>query len=404
MLYAMLSHNGAFPIIALLFAAALALLAGRLRARWLAVPVWVLAGFAALFCAAGLYGSWRIHSITAATPAPGEMVDVGGYRMHILAEGASPLGAAPVIWIAGQHSAGFALKHLHDGIKADYRSILFDRPGAGWSEAGPFPRRTALEAAELHTLLERAGERGPFVVVGHSYGGLLAVNFARRYPEQVAALVLLDATPPDSLVYGGFDGLAMVSRLGMLQALARSVGVQSDLLDVMASRNPRAADQYLPVKEALGENLALINRAEAGPKAGWATASIFSEGAHPQVLDTAFDLVVYDGELGDMPVYVVLPGTLQSLDWDDDEAVTAFQAATGMPAADLSRFAHISEAMRYRFLQVSSAARLLRAPAGTGHLFPYETPGFVIDLVRQAVASPVPADDAVGGANAPQRR
>ena len=63
----------------------------------------------------------------------------------------------------------------------------------------PAARKTASSVAtDLHTLLARAGERGPFVLAGHSAGGIYVLNFAHLYPEQVAGVVLLDSMPPTS--------------------------------------------------------------------------------------------------------------------------------------------------------------------------------------------------------------
>ena len=87
-------------------------------------------------------------------------------------------------------------------LRKEARSILIDRPGTGWSDPGPFPRTTDHEAGEVLAALEAAGEEGPFVLAGHSFGGLLFAAVARRSPRSVAALLLLDATPPDTIVYG----------------------------------------------------------------------------------------------------------------------------------------------------------------------------------------------------------
>jgi len=128
-------------------------------------------------------------------PPPGRLIDIGGYRVHLLAEGQARDGRPPVIWFAGGHASGLAIHHLHRAFRDATRSILIDRPGTGWSDVGPFPRSTAREAHEVVLTLERAGERGPFVWAGHSFGGLLAANVARRRPDLVHTLVLLDPTP-----------------------------------------------------------------------------------------------------------------------------------------------------------------------------------------------------------------
>jgi pimeloyl-ACP methyl ester carboxylesterase len=77
--------------------------------------------------------------------------------VHVLAEGQARDGRPPVVWFAGGHAGGFAMHHLHRAFRGETRSILIDRPGTGWSDAGPFPRTTAREADEMVLALERAG-------------------------------------------------------------------------------------------------------------------------------------------------------------------------------------------------------------------------------------------------------
>src|SRR5208337_1350217 len=91
-----------------------------------------------------------------------------------------------------------------------------------WSDIGPFPRSIETETRELKTLLERAGEKGPFVLVGHSFGGFLAVNFAGYFPNEVAGLVLLDPTPPNFMV--GNKSMAPCSLLRSTFAIQGWVG------------------------------------------------------------------------------------------------------------------------------------------------------------------------------------
>ena len=137
-----------------------------------------------------------------AQPAPGKMINLGGYRVHLLAEGESRPGRPPVLWFAGGHASGYAIHHLHLALRSETRSILIDRPGTGWSDTGPFPRTTAREAEEMIAAIEKCGEHGPFVWAGHSFGGLLVANVARRRPDLVHTVVLLDPTPLETIVFG----------------------------------------------------------------------------------------------------------------------------------------------------------------------------------------------------------
>jgi pimeloyl-ACP methyl ester carboxylesterase len=73
---------------------------------------------------------------------------------------------------------------------------VYDRAGRGWSDAADGPQDGAHIAADLHTLLDRAQVPGPYVLAGHSFGGLYVLSFAAQFPDQVASMVLLDSTAP----------------------------------------------------------------------------------------------------------------------------------------------------------------------------------------------------------------
>jgi pimeloyl-ACP methyl ester carboxylesterase len=96
------------------------------------------------------------------------------------------LGASSISWTLVQPEvASFA------------RACTYDRAGFGWSDAGPMPRTAARIAGELHALLTRAGEPPPYVLVGHSFGGLVMRMFAARHPDLTAGLVLVDPAHPE---------------------------------------------------------------------------------------------------------------------------------------------------------------------------------------------------------------
>lgn len=348
------------------------------RARLVGVLGVLVGAFSAFVLIAVAMSMIELRRLADAHPPPGTLVDVGGYRMHILAEGDAG-GGPTVIWIPGGHAQGLALHHLHVAIRYETRSILFDRPGTGWSDPGPFPRRTATEAVELGTLLENAGEEGPFVLAGHSYGGLLAANFARRYPERTAAVVLLDASPPDAFIYAPAYGAAALDGLVLdaeRQGLDKIFGGWTNPELAMAETEGEIGEVLRKQRALLadvGEAMAANARR---PAASFATASIFQEFSPDFVSATAPDLVVYDGELGDLPVLVVIP----------DEDATGIIEPLGMEEAAARRAVNFFERLRVRYLEVSSDTRLVHTPPGTGHNYPYETPEFVLDVVRQLLA------------------
>ena len=124
-----------------------------------------------------------------AFPPPGQMVDVGGYRLHLNCSGSgSPTVVIDTGW--GDSSAGWGW--VQPEVAKTTRICTYDRAGMGWSEASPEPRTAREFAKELHTLLANANEPGPFVLVGHSLAGYTMRVYAHDYPEEVAGLVLID--------------------------------------------------------------------------------------------------------------------------------------------------------------------------------------------------------------------
>ena len=321
----------------------------------------------------------RRRAVLRRHPAPGSLVDVGGYRMHVLAEG-DPRGRAAVVWLPGGHAGAFALHHLHRAIRDEARSILIDRPGSGWSDTGPFPCTTAREAAEVVTALQRGGERGPFVLVGHSFGGLLAANIARRRPDLVSGLVLLDATPPDALVYGPRQaGLRSMPRMATWTGLLRLFGLGRRQRR-QGSDTGRASDRISRIiDERLGE-AGIALRAVEGASVGncFANASIFRELSPQGMAASGWDAATYDGDLVDLPVWIVAPG-------DVAEVQSALPEAVSGPEADRQRVLRVMARTRERYMATSTRARRVVTPAGTGHNFPYESPESVIAVVREAL-------------------
>ncbi|MYE10427.1 MAG: alpha/beta hydrolase [Gammaproteobacteria bacterium] len=388
-LYVLLSQDWAGLVIAL----AVALVGGaswwwgnRAGGRWRRRSGLGVLVVAALLAAGAIVHIVRVAGARADHPPPGELVDMGGYRIHVLAEGEAR-GRPTVVWLPGGHSAGLYVHHLHEGLAREARSVLIDRPGTGWSDVGPFPRSTALEAEEIVEVLERAGERPPFVLAGHSFGGLLVANVARRHPELTAAVVLLDPTPPDTIIYAPHNPVLGSMRAGILASAVVSLfGIGEAMLAGAGSAetDPEVTQILRLMEERLGSELIASLRAiESGTRARVATASIFAELSPEGMAARGWDTVVYDGDLGDLPLYLVTPG-----DMGDAEAFFRTMAEANDAAGEQrfeQRLRRFYELTRQRYLAASSRSERIVTPAGTGHNFPYETPEFVIDVIRRVL-------------------
>ncbi len=164
----------------------------RSRTRvWLVYPV-----FAALLISAigGAYETYAERVDGSAFPIPGRLVDVGDHRLHINCTGS---GSPTVVLEPGLGEPSTAMAWIAPAVAQTTRVCVYDRAGRGWSESTSAPQDGTQTATDLHTLLERAGEPGPYVLAGHSAGGIYVLNFARLYPQQVAGVVLLDSMHPE---------------------------------------------------------------------------------------------------------------------------------------------------------------------------------------------------------------
>ena len=123
-------------------------------------------------------------------PPPGQLVDVGGHRLHLHCVGQ---GSPTVVLDAGLGAFSLDWGAVEPEIAMTTRVCGYDRAGLGWSEPGPRPRSPQQFADELHTLLTNAGIQGPYVLVMHSISGKTARLFASQHPNQVAGMVLIDA-------------------------------------------------------------------------------------------------------------------------------------------------------------------------------------------------------------------
>lgn len=133
-------------------------------------------------------------------PPPGQLYDVGGYRLHLYCTGLRETDNPTVI-----------LENLSGGTLANWgwiqpviarvtRTCSYDRAGWGWSDPGPHPQSLQQTVSDLHTLLDKAGIPGPYVLVGHSMGGLYVRKYAADYPDEVVGIVLVDSSYPDQYV------------------------------------------------------------------------------------------------------------------------------------------------------------------------------------------------------------
>jgi pimeloyl-ACP methyl ester carboxylesterase len=160
------------------------------RSRWLLYPV------IGLVAVAGVGGTVESIALTRdhdRYPMTGALYDVGGHRLHLTCTGT---GSPTVVLENGLNEISPLWNGITTQVSRTTRVCAYDRAGQGWSDDVARPQDGVAVATDLHTLLARAGEHGPYVLAGHSSGGTLAMTYAARYPAQVAGMVLLDSSSP----------------------------------------------------------------------------------------------------------------------------------------------------------------------------------------------------------------
>ena len=159
-----------------------------------------LAALVGLIVVLGLVGAVYESAAEAADarayPAPGQLVDVGGYRLHINCTG---IGSPTVVIDAGWGDWSGGWSRVQPEAAKTTRVCTYDRAGMGYSEAGPLPRTAEQFAKELHILLQHAAIPGPYVLVGHSMGGAPVRVFAHTYAADVAGVVLIESMNPGAV-------------------------------------------------------------------------------------------------------------------------------------------------------------------------------------------------------------
>lgn len=332
---------------------------------WLKV---VLGGAGALLLLAVavvlITGARAKAEIRAENSPPGRLFPVDGYEMHLHCEGE---GRPTVILEAGSGIFSLHWVSVQEQVAEFTRVCAYDRAGLGWSEASPRPRTAEVIVDEMDSLLTEAGIAEPYVLVGHSLGGIFARLYADEYPDKVAGMVLVDSAHADQYIrapeaYREWTEEYLEQTQQQL-ALGRFLSASG-----LMALNPEfvAGDPNLP--PATNETYRAI--VAANP-------SYFSAvGAVTENIDAILEEAgAAQIELGDTPLVVIARGQAQ-------EAAPAI----GLTETLVAQYEPVWRELQRELPELSTQGELVIAEE-SGHYIQLEQPEVVVNTIRRLMTS-----------------
>jgi pimeloyl-ACP methyl ester carboxylesterase len=328
--------------------------------RWFGRVIGGLLGVVAIFLTAGaLYQLIGNALDQRRYPPPGKLVDVGGHRLHLYCTGAGN----PTVVLEAM-SAGWSLywSTVQPEVAKFTRVCSYDRAGYGWSDPGPTPRTGQQIAAELHTLLIKAGIDGPYVLVGHSFGGFIVRLFRDQHPSEVAGMVLVDAGYEEELNQAEFrkffdagrrqlSALRIVTPLGVLRLLS-SLDLLPPYIEKQSQRVPSDVRPMLRAGRVR-------------------TAYVTAIANESEVLPVTLEQVRAASSIGDLPLVVL---TANGPTWWPDLQREVDAAQLKEEWLDMQqKLTRLSSQSRQEFADKSS------------HFMQFDQPEIIIDGVRRVV-------------------
>ena len=296
------------------------------------------------------------------------MVDIGGYRLHVLEQGET-MGGPAVVIEGGLGDPAISWAAVAPGVAEVTRVITYDRAGTGWSDPSPRPRTAADILDEARALLAAAEVPSPYVLVGQSFGGLVVRLWAARHRDEVAGMVLVDATPEDFIERAPESVRVAWNRMtrlaGPMFAIPRALSA-AGVFALRPSLVPMFADN---VPEAVGvERMRALAALGGGLKAVMATMKLMDT-SRAQVREARAALG--DRPLGDLPLVVLTAGEDQQL-------------PDGIPEADRRANAELWRELQ-RDLAAQSSAGRWEVVEGSGHMIQHDRPEAVVAAIREVV-------------------
>ena len=282
-------------------------------------------------------------------PPPGRLVDVGGYRLHLYCTGE---GTPTVVMDAGLGGGVLDWSTVQPEVSRFARVCTYDRAGVAWSDSGVRPRTSRQVITELHALLGNAGERAPYVLVGHSIAGIHVQLYASQYPDEVAGVVLVDSSHEDQLTRKGMTRIP--SFYPPLIKAVSPFGVVR-LLDLVGTPSTNLPSRVVAKRASIYSH----------------TRSMYSYADEISAIPVSMEqLREAPMRLGDRPLIVLTRGMKEANQAGSPEAAELAEKAWAELQADLAR-------------RSSSGKQIIAEKSG--HYIQFDQPELVIDAIRQVV-------------------
>lgn len=283
-------------------------------------------------------------------PPPGKLVDAGGFKLHLNKQGS---GGPTIILEAGSGETSLSWRNIPEELAKIATVVSYDRAGYAWSESSPNERTGANIVRELHDALRNEGLPGPYLVVGHSLGGMYARLFTETYRDDVLGLVLVDARPENDeretasiLKSENFAGNPSAAILTLLKRSGVMRLFQNSLLAGMVAKEDR------------GEFINVIS-----------TPSYFAAKEQEGALASSTEDAIRGQTFGALPVRIIARGLPQ------DYASFGFSEAGG------KQLEAIWQAGQRSMLNLSTDSELTIAKQ-SGHMIIHDQPELVIETIR----------------------
>lgn len=312
-----------------------------------------------------VYGSFYQARSTAndlkAHPAPGRLVNVNGLKYHLHCMGA---GSPAVVLEAGLGESSLSWYPVQAEIAKTTRVCAYDRAGLGWSEGADDPMSPEQVAENLHTLLQNAGIEPPFILVGHSRGGLFCRSFYHQFPEEVKGMILVDSVHDNAaareLPYARWGYFKQKIQIVIALPLSE-IGFIRMMGWADADRHPSPLPTDIVAAKTAVQNRTATARAVVNE------ITVMRKSLDPATPPPA--------SLGTLPLVVLTSGRRTNIELAKREAIDSNRSIENAIA-----LAQTEQVLQQELAALSSNNRHIIAER-SGHFIMYDQPDLVIDAV-----------------------